>query len=111
MNRLNILWTSDNLITAQTLISMYTINSLKNNWWDSVNVIIWGGATDLIKNNIEVQELVKQMISNKVTIEACKVCSDKLGCSELLESLGVEVKFMGNPMTKYLKSDDKFITI
>lgn len=108
---LNILWTSDNKITATTLISMFSTNSIKNNWFENVNVIIWGGSTELVKNDNEVQELVKEMIRNKVTIEACKYCSDKLECSDLLEKLGVTVRYMGNPMSEYIKSDSKFITI
>ncbi len=111
MEHLNILWTSDNLITATSMVSMYTINAIKNGWFNSVNVIVWGGSTKLIKENTDVQELIKDMIKNKVTIEACKVCSEKLECTSLLESLGVNVRFMGSPMTKYIKSDDKFITI
>lgn len=111
MNNINILWTSDNKLTALTLIGMYTVNSLKNNWWDNVTVIIWGGVNELIAKDKEVQEVVKTMIDKHVKVYACEVCSDKANTTQLLKDLGVEVKYMGNPMTKLLQSEDKFITI
>lgn len=111
MEKLNILWINDNKINVEYLLGMYTINSMKNNWWDYVSVIIWGASNILIKNDIDVQNLIKEMIANKVVVEACKVCSDKQGTTKLLESLGVNVRFMGAPMTSYLKEGNKFITI
>ncbi len=37
---LYILWTNDNPITAEQMVFMYTINSLKYSWWDRVTLII-----------------------------------------------------------------------
>lgn len=51
------------------------------------------------------------MKSKGVVLEACKVCADNIGTTELLLNLGVDVKFMGAPMTQYIKGDNKFITI
>ncbi|MFI3251904.1 MAG: DsrE family protein [bacterium] len=111
MEKLNILWINDNKHTVKYLLGMYTTNSIKNNWWDNITIIIWGGSNELIKNDVEVQELIIEMKSKGVVLEACKVCADNIGTTELLLNLGVDVKFMGAPMTQYIKGDNKFITI
>jgi hypothetical protein len=51
------------------------------------------------------------MIEKGITIEACKACADKYKASETMKELGVDVKYMGVPLTKYIKSDDNLITI
>jgi hypothetical protein len=44
-------------------------------------------------------------------VEACKNCADNFGVSEKLEKLGVVVRYMGLPLTEYLKNGEKIITI
>ncbi|MDP4239103.1 MAG: DsrE family protein [Bacteroidota bacterium] len=111
MEKLTILWTTDNKDTLFNMLSMYAVNSVKNHWWDNVNVIIWGASAKLAGNDTQVQTEVMQMIANGVTVEACKACSDNLGVSEKLAQLGVKVRYMGEPLTDYLKSGDKILTI
>jgi hypothetical protein len=111
MEKLNILWTTDNKDTVFNMLSMYATNSVKNKWWDEVNLIIWGASAKLIGNDTQVQTEVKEMLARGVKVEACKACSDNLGVTEKLIRLGVNVRYMGNPLTQYLKSEDKLITI
>lgn len=111
MDKLNILWTTDNKDTIDNLLAMYTINSKANNWWHDVNVIIWGASAKLIGTDKKYQELVQEMIVSGVNVEACKVCSDNLNASKKLLELGVDVKYMGEKLTKYLKSGEKLLTI
>lgn len=111
MEKLNILWTTDNKDTVFNMLSMYASNSVKYNWWDKVNVIIWGASAKLVGNDTQVQTEVMEMIARGVTVEACKSCSDNLGVSEKLIQLGVTVRYMGEALTGYLKSGEKIITI
>jgi hypothetical protein len=111
MEKLNILWTTDNKDTVFNMLSMYASNSVKYNWWDNVNVIIWGASAKLVGNDTQVQTEVMEMIARGVTVEACKSCSDNLGVSEKLIQLGVTVRYMGEALTGYLKSGEKIITI
>ena len=111
MERLNILWTTDNEATITSLLVPYVTNSLTKGWWDEVHVVIWGASTKYILEHKEIQNIVKNMIENKIVVEACKFCSDKYGATPLLEKMGVCVKYMGQPLTEYLKSDAKFLSI
>jgi hypothetical protein len=45
-----------------------------------------------------------------VISEACKACADKYGVSQHLEQLGVQVRYMGQPLTDYIKAGKKVIT-
>ena len=50
------------------------------------------------------------MQEDGVVIEACVVCANMYGVTETLKGLGYDVKGMGGPLTKYLKSDAKVLT-
>ncbi len=45
---LYVLWTNDNLVTAEKMVFMYTINALKHGWWEKVTLIVWGATTKLV---------------------------------------------------------------
>ena len=111
MNRLNILWTTDNKDTVFNMLVMYAVNSIKYDWWKEINIIIWGASAKLIGNDTQIQTEIKEMLNYGITIEACKDCSDNYGVTEKLESLGISVKYMGKPLTEYLKNNEKILTI
>jgi len=111
MDKLNILWTTDNKDTIFNMLAMYAINSKTKNWWPEVNVIIWGTSVKLVKNDTQVQTEVLEMVNAGVTVEACKDCADNFGATEMLEKLGVTVKYMGLPLTEILKQGERLITI
>jgi hypothetical protein len=50
-NKLYILWTNDNFITAEKMVFMYGINAKKRDWWDEVTLIIWGATAKLVSEN------------------------------------------------------------
>lgn len=89
---------------------MYTFNSKTKEWWDDVCLIIWGPSSKLLSEDKELQEYVARMLEADVEIVACKACADSYGISDTLENLGVEVKFMGQPLTYILKQNTKLIT-
>ena len=111
MEKLNILWTSDNKDTLFNMLAMYATNSKKKGWWDEVNVIIWGASAKLVGSDTQVQTEILEMIANGVHFEACKACAENLEVSETLSKLGIDVKYMGQSLTEYLKSETKLLSI
>ncbi|MBN2259829.1 MAG: DsrE family protein [Clostridiales bacterium] len=111
MDKLNILWTTDNKDTVFNMLSMYAINSLTNKWWDDVNLIIWGASAKLIGNDTQVQTEIIEMIKQGVSLEACKDCCDNFGVTDKLTSLGINVRYMGKSLTDYIKSGEKILSI
>ncbi len=108
---LYVLWTNDNPITAEKMVFMYTINSLKRGWWEKVTLIIWGATAKLVSEDVNIQKKIKEALDTGVHITACKACADQLGVTEALEKLGIEVKYWGPPLTEILKNNEHILTI
>ncbi|MBE0585890.1 MAG: DsrE family protein [Desulfofustis sp.] len=108
---LYVLWTSDNRITADQMVFMYTVNALAYGWWEQVTLIIWGAPAKLVGEDEQVQAMVREAVAAGVHVSACKACADQLGVTELLESLDVEVTYWGKPLTEILKNDEKLLVI
>lgn len=111
MNKINILWTTDNKETFFNMVSVYAVNSKKKAWWENVNVIIWGASAKPAGNDTQIQTEIMEMINSGVTVEACKNCADNFGVTDKLEKAGVNVRYMGLPLTEYLKNDEKILTV
>jgi hypothetical protein len=110
-SHLYILWTNDNPITSEKMVFMYGINSILQDWWEKVTIIIWGATVQLTCENEEIQGKIKEALKVGVHITACKACADQLGLTEELESQGIEVIYWGKPLTDILKSEETLITI
>ncbi len=108
---LHILWTTDNLMTVEKMVFMYAVNALRQGWWEHVTLIIWGAAAQLAGQNAEVQEKIEEARQAGVHVTACKACADQLGVSQTLESLGIEVKYWGKPLTDLLQGNLPLLTL
>ena len=51
------------------------------------------------------------MLQTGVTVEACQDCCERFGVKPVIEKLGVTVRYMGAPLTEYLKNGDKILTL
>ena len=108
---LYILWTNSDPITWEKMVFMYGLNAFKRGWWKKVTIIVWGATTQLVSENEAIQKNIRDMLSAGVAVSACKACADQLGVTEALESVGIEVKYWGEPLTDLLKKDEKLLTI
>jgi len=89
---------------------MYTLNAKIRGWWKEVCLIVWGPSSRLLSKDAELQEYIVKIKEAGVELEACKACSDNYGVSNVLEELGIDVKYMGEPFTGYLKESYKVVT-
>ena len=105
-----VVWSSGDREVALKMVFMYTYNAKKKGWWKNITFVLWGPSEKLITEDKELQNYLKRMQDEGIATEACKACSDMYGVSGKLEELGVDVKYMGVPLTDYLKSDRKVIT-
>ena len=109
-DKLAVLWTSADRDVALKMVFMYTYNAKMYEWWNDIELIIWGPSSKLLANDPELQNYIKKMLEVDVKVVACKACSNSYGVTEDLEALGIETKYMGKPLTEILKSDTKLIT-
>ncbi|AEV29957.1 hypothetical protein SpiGrapes_2181 [Sphaerochaeta pleomorpha str. Grapes] len=110
-NHLHILWTNDNVLTAENMVMLYAINAKKKNWWEEVTVIIWGATAKIAVEDEKLRSLIQDGIESGVHFSACKACADKLGTTDQLLAMGVEVLYWGEPLTKLIKDAQPLLTI
>lgn len=111
-NKLVVVWTNGDREVAIRMAFMYTLNSKLNEWWNEVSLIVWGPSAKLLSEDAMLQEYIGKIKDAGVEILACKACSDSYEVSELLENMGINVKYTGLVLTDFLKDDNtRVITI
>lgn len=110
MEQLHIVWTSGEKDVALKVVFPYIINSKANGWWDTINLIIWGPSARLAAQDDEIQREIGMVIDSGISIEACQACTDSYKVTPVLARLGITIKYMGSPLTEYLKGPGKVIT-
>jgi len=103
-SKLLVIWTSGDRDVALKMVFMYSYNAKLHGWWDEVNLLVWGPSAKLLYDDVELQEYIKKIKDTGVILTACKACSDSYGVSETLEKIGVDVQYMGVPLTEMLKT-------
>ncbi len=109
--RLYILWTNQDPVTAEKMVFMYALNGKLRKWWDEIVIIVWGGSQKLITESKQIQDKIKDLIKEGVEFSACKACAEQLDAVDVLEKLGIEVKYWGQPLTDIIQNGEKLITI
>jgi hypothetical protein len=108
---LAVLWTSGDAEVAHKMCLMYTHRAKTQNWFDEVRLIVWGPSARNLAGDKKLQEKVKKMMADGVKVEACIACAKMYGVVENLQEMGIDVRGMGKPLTKYLKSGWKVLTL
>jgi len=101
-----IVWKSDNEIDIHNFIVPYAYNAIKQEWFDQVEMIIWGASQEVVANNSVIQQRVKNLIKNGIDVYACKMCADNINVSIVLSELGVNVKYTGDLLSDRLKDNN-----
>jgi len=110
-DRLVLLWASGDREVAEKMALMYALNSRLRGWWDRVLLIVWGASVQLLCRDQGLQKRLDDLLQAGVEVQACQACADMYGLSEQLRGMGVEVKYMGEPLTGILKSREYLITV
>ena len=105
-DKLAILWTSGDPDVAHRMTLMYANGAARQNWFDEVRLIIWGPSQRLVIGDRDIREKIAQLKEIGVQVQACQACADSYGIVDDLRSHGIEVKYMGRPLSEHLKSDE-----
>ncbi len=112
IDKLTVLWTSDDEETALNMILMYLLKSNTNGWWKECNLITWGPSNKLLCSSKLVQEQVRACMEQGVKMYACQRCAEKYELVDQITNMGIELKLMGEPFTEFLKDETtRVITI
>ncbi|MGO8760725.1 MAG: DsrE family protein [Desulfobaccales bacterium] len=106
-----VVWTSGDREAARKMVFMYTKNSRLKDWWGRVRLVVWGPSAQLLAVDRELQEELEDLKAAGVELLACQACADLYSVTDELRDLGIEVIFMGKPLTEMLKSGWTCLTV
>jgi hypothetical protein len=109
-SRLAVIWSSADPDVAKRVCFMYTHAAKKQKWFDEVTLVVWGPSARLLAGDKDLQAEVKAMAADGVKVVACLACADSYGVTPQLRALGLEVKYMGKPLTDMIKEGWKVLT-
>jgi len=98
-----VIWSSGDREVAKKMVFMYTKNSRIKDWWGKVRLVVWGPSAQLLATDLELQEELEDLKAAGVELLACKACTDLYGVTDKIEALGIQVIYMGAPLTEMLK--------
>ena len=104
-----ILWTTDDPEVFDKVIRPYSFNAAEQKWWSGVEILIWGPSANLLRKNESLRKQLEQVKKEGVVLTACKWCAEQYNAVDVLEDMGIKVKYMGKPLTDYLKSGKKVL--
>ena len=110
-DKLFVLWASQDPEVARHMVFMYTKNAKLRGWWNTIRLVVWGPSAKLLANDKELQAELRELKEAGVELQACKACADHYGVSEKLSELGIDVIYMGVPLTEYLKTGWASLTV
>ncbi|MDD1715097.1 MAG: hypothetical protein LUQ61_07555 [Methanoregulaceae archaeon] len=103
-DELAILWTSSDREVALKMVFSYVHNAAGKKWWKNLTFIIWGPSTRLLSQDRELQEHIHKMKEGGVILQACRTCAEEYDVVPILIGLDIDVKLMGEPLTRLLKN-------
>ena len=102
-SRLAVLWTSGDPDVARQMAFMYAHNAHNGGWFHEVRLVVWGPSARLLAGDKDLQEKIKAMRADGLKVEACVTCANNYGVADALTKLGIEVKPMGKPLSRYYR--------
>ena len=103
--KLCVIWSSADKDVAFSMVFMYTLNAKLHGWFKTVRLVVWGPSSKLLSEDSDLQDYIAKMKEAGVELQACKACADMHGVCDDLSTLGIDVKYMGEPLTEILKGD------
>jgi hypothetical protein len=82
---------------------LYPFNAATKGWMEEVRIIFFGPAEKVVADDPEIQERVRDALDAGISVLACKKCADQQGLTEALLALGIEVIYVGEPISRLLK--------
>lgn len=98
-----IFWSNRDSEVARGVVIPYAYSSIKEKWWKEVILIVWGPSVNTLRGDDILQDKVAALIKSGVKVESCIECAENYDADELFRQLDIEVKYMGSPLTNYIK--------
>ncbi len=106
-----ILWVSRDPEAARNMAFMYARNSRLKGWWPVVKLVVWGPSAQVLVEDARLKAELGELREAGVELLACKACADRYQAAAGLKALGVEVRYMGEPLSRLLKEGWAVLTV
>jgi len=106
-----VVWITRDREAALHMALMYAKNSRLKGWWRDVHLLVWGPSADALAHDAELAGELAACLEAGVEGYACRACAERYGLVERLKALGLAVVYAGEPLTSYLKSGWKVLTV
>jgi hypothetical protein len=110
MNRVTILWTTEEKEVAMKVVLPYVFHGKATGWWDEISLIIWGPSVRLVATDPDVASMVRDVLDSNIRVVACKLCTDKYDVTDFYIEMGIETEYVGAELTATIKSGEKVLT-
>lgn len=82
---------------------LYATNALVNGWLEAVKLIFFGPSQKLLLDNVDLQQAVQHYQEMGETVVACKFLADAEKSSQSIAALGVQVDYVGEMISNFIK--------
>jgi len=106
-----ILWTSGDREVALNMVLMYALNSRLKDWWENVTLLVWGHSSKLLAEDPELQQMVEEIRLAGARTIACRKCAENYEIVDRLNELNLEVFYVGEFLTEWIKSGKPILTL
>ena len=82
---------------------LYTINAKRNEWINDIKLIFFGPSEKLLLEDEIIQQYAEEFILMEEKVVACKFIAIQEKTDEKLNALGIEVEYVGEMISNYIK--------
>lgn len=100
-----IVWTNGDIEVANKFPLLYSSVILDRGYWKTAHLMLWGPSIKLAKDNIQIQEQLKNIQKTGVKMSACVVCVEDYDATSILNELNIEITHTGELLTSALKDE------
>ncbi len=105
-----IVWSSRDKDVALNMVFMYAANALIRGWFKRSRLVVWGPSAKILCEDAELQQELQFVRDAGVELLACHACAERYHVAQTLQDMGVDVIYMGEPLTTMLKQGWKILT-
>jgi hypothetical protein len=105
-----VIWTSADKEVAMKTALAYPLNSKINGWLQNVTVLVWGPSVQLLAKDKEIQNVFNYFKQAGVNVYVDKECVEAYQLTKEIESLKLEVRSLGKPLTVFIQQKRTILT-
>lgn len=83
--------------------AMYAVNALKHGWMEEVKVFLFGPAEQLLLQDEQLQNYLREYQAMEETVIACKFVAQQEAIVDEIEKLAIRVDYVGSKISDLIR--------